>query len=400
VVTAGSEVSCELQVPTSPAPFQISLTSASSQVKVPSVVVTRANQSSLKFRASVDPIAKQQTAIVAAALGDSQVEDAIMVVSGNRPLLTAPAKLMAASGMPFSFTVTAVDPDDQPVQLTASQLPAGASFDTSRGAFTWTPNPSQRGEYSVKFTATNSALQSSSEDTLLTVDGGRPALTTPQTLNCSPNAISTVGGRWLAPTGNMLSEPSGTALELEGVAVKINGEAVPVLFSSAAETRFLCPAQEPGMQLSLVVETPSGRTEPLIGIVQGVSPKILSLDGSGQQQGLISFAGTSDLAMERNYRAAAHPAQPGDELVIWATGLGATGVVPPGAMQVRIGGVNAAVESVEPVSEHAGLSAIQIRVPAGIPVGDAVPVQLELSTADSHQVVSKSVTAAFESIRQ
>jgi uncharacterized protein (TIGR03437 family) len=234
----------------------------------------------------------------------------------------------------------------------------------------------------------------------LAVDGGIPALTTPQKLDCSPNAIASVKGEWLAPAGAALSDPSGGALELGGVAVKINGEAVPVLFSSATEVRFLCPAQEPGAQLSTVVETPSGRTDALTGSMNAVSPKILSVDGSGQQQGLVSFAGMSDLAMERNYQVSAHPAQPGDELVIWATGLGAGGVVPPGALQVKIGGVNAAVVSVQPVSEQAGLFAVHVVVPAGVPVGDAVPVQLGLSTVDSQQVLSNVVTAVFESIRQ
>ncbi len=399
LVTAGSQVSCELRVPASPGPAQVSLTSYSNQVKLPAAVMTRANQSSLTFQASVDPMAKQQTAIVAAALGDSLVEDKIEVVPGAGPVLTAPEKLTAEWGAPLSFTVTAADPDGQPVQLAADDLPAGASVDATSHVFTWIPKAAQQGPYSIRFTATNSALQSTSAVTALTVDDGRSALSTPQTLDCSPNAIASVTGKWLAAAGTELSEPSGDVLELAQVAVKINGEAAPVLFSSATETRFLCPADEPGAQLSVVVETPRGRTDPLIGTMRAVSPTVLSLDGTGRQQGLILFAGTPDLAMERNYRVAAHPAQPGDELVIWATGLGGAGAAPSN-VQVKIGGVYAGVESVQTVAGHVGLFAIQMLVPPGIPAGDAVPVQLELTTAHSQRVVSNSVTAAFEAIGQ
>jgi uncharacterized protein (TIGR03437 family) len=129
-------------------------------------------------------------------------------------------------------------------------------------------------------------------------------------------------------------------------------------------------------------------------------PTILSLDGSGQSQGLVSFSDAGELAMERNYRVAGHPAQPGDEVVLRATGLGFAGGTPMGAVRVRIGDVYAAVESVQPVSGHAGLSAIQIRVPDGTPIGDAVPIQLELSTINAQQIRSNIVTAAFEQIRQ
>jgi len=398
VASAGSQISCEVQVPSSSSPSQLSLTSSSDQVKLPAVVATRPNQSSLTFQVSVEPDAKQQTAIVAVALADSRTQDTIAVVPGTGPVLTAPAKQVVAWGVPVSFNVIAVDPEDLPVQLAAGQLPVGASFDPASGAFAWVPNESQQGKYSIAFTATNSAHQSTSAETALVVDAGTPALTTPQPVNCSPNAIGSAQGKSLAATGAVLSEPSGSALEVGGVAVRINGQAVPVLFSSATKVSFFCPALDPGTQLSLVVETPVGRTEPLIGAMQAASPTIFSLDGSGQGQGLVWFLDTGDLAMERNYRVAGHPAQPGDEVVIWATGLG--WATPPGAVLVKIGGVYAGIESVQPVSGHAGLSAIQVRLPAATPVGDAVPVQLELSTPDSQQISSNIVTAAFESIRQ
>jgi uncharacterized protein (TIGR03437 family) len=399
VAPAGSQVSCDLRVPPSPSSLQLSLASSSGQLKVPAVVVTRPNQSNLTFQASVDPFAKQQTAIVTAALGDNRVQDSIVVVPRAGPVLTTPANLLAAWGVPVSFSVTAVDPDDLPVQLSADQLPVEASFDPASGTFIWTPNASQRGKHVITFTATNSAHESTSAETILVVDAGTPALSTPQPLNCSPNAIASVQGKWLT-AGTSLSEPSGRTLELDGVTVKINNQAVPVLFSSATTVSFQCPALNPGTQLSLVLETAAGRTEALTGSMQAATPTIFSLDGSGQGQGMVSFSDMGGLAMERNYRVTAHPAQPGDELVIWATGLGWADGKPSEAVRVKIGGLNAGVESAQPVFGHAGLFAVRVQVPAAIPVGNAVPVQLELSTPGLQQASSNIVTAAFESVRQ
>jgi uncharacterized protein (TIGR03437 family) len=138
----------------------------------------------------------------------------------------------------------------------------------------------------------------------------------------------------------------------------------------------------------------------MLGTMQAMSPKIVSSAGSVQQSEVISFAGTADLVADRNYRFAAHPAQPGDEIVIWTTGLGGLDLPPAEEVQVKIGDVYAGAESVQMVSGRAGLFAIQVRLPAGIPPGEAVPVQLKLLTTDSHQVLSNIVTATFESVRQ
>ena len=398
-VTAGGQVRCVLQTRTNSNGAQIRLASSSEQVKTPSAVTTRPDQASLTFVASVEPIAKQQSATLTATLGDSRVQDSIVVMPGSGPVVKAPSYLLAAWGVPVGFTVIAVDPDDIPVQLAAGKLPAGASFDAARGTFTWTPSASQQGEYMITFTASNSARQFTSAETTVVVDSGKPALTAPQPLNCSPNAIASVHGKWLTAADTLLSEPSGGALESRGIAVLINGQAAPVLFSSATKVGFLCPALDPGAQLSLVVKTPKGPTEALTGTMLAASPAIFSLDGSGQGQGMVSFSDTGELAMERSYLTAGHPAQPGDEVVIWATGLGWAGVMPSGVLMVKIGGAYAVPLSVQPVSGRAGLSAIHVLVPEPAPAGAAVSVQLELLSPDSQQVSSNTVTAAFESIR-
>src|SRR5208337_1533246 len=56
----------------------------------------------------------------------------------------------------LQFTVVATDPDGDALTYSASNLPAGASFDPDTHTFTWTPNYGQAGNYTdVEFTVTD-----------------------------------------------------------------------------------------------------------------------------------------------------------------------------------------------------------------------------------------------------
>jgi hypothetical protein len=86
---------------------------------------------------------------------------------------------------------------------------------------------------------------------------------------CSPNAIASVTGKWLA-TGSA-SEPSGSAFGQGGTRVRINREPVPILCSSIPEHI-----------LDWWSET-DGSTEPLNSIMEEVSPRILALNDLGSR---------------------------------------------------------------------------------------------------------------------
>jgi uncharacterized protein (TIGR03437 family) len=335
--------------------------------------------------------------MITATLGDVQVQDSLLVVPADRPVLVTSDKQFARFGRPLQFTVGAADVSGLPVKLEVKNLPAGASFDAENGRFAWTPSTLQKGGHIVAFTATNVIGQSSAAEVHIDVDDGAPVLNSRE-LTCSPNAIGAVTGKWLSAAEQGLSAPSGAVMELGGTRVQINGQAVPVLFSSATQVNFLCPAVQPDTPLSLVVETGAGRTEPIAGRMQENTPRILSLDGKDSSQGLIMFPETGELAMARNYQVPAYPAQPGDRALVWVTGLGA-GQRMPGAIQITIGDVPAEVESVQAVAGHAGLDAISVRIPAGAEFGDALPVRVAIWSSDGRLVKSNSVTAAVERAR-
>src|SRR6185369_7067600 len=55
----------------------------------------------------------------------------------------------------LSFGVSATDPDGDALTYSASGLPAGASFDAATQQFSWTPDYTQSGTYTVTFTASD-----------------------------------------------------------------------------------------------------------------------------------------------------------------------------------------------------------------------------------------------------
>ena len=398
-VNAGGVATCELRMTASPVPLELQFASSSDQVKIPAAAVSRPNQPSLTFQASIEPAAKQQPAVITVALGDSVAQDTILVTPAVRPVLRAPDRLAAKYGDLLTFSVTASDPYDLPLQLAASGIPEGAWFDPAIGRFEWTPGASQTGTYHVAFTATNPAHQSSTAQVTIEVDSGSPVLTASERFACSPGSVADLTGKWLATPGAMLRDPSGISLDLGGTRVKVNGQYAPVLASSGTLVKFLCPDLDAGTQINVAVETTSATSNHLTAIMQKATPQILTLEGSATDQGMISFVGTTDIAMDRNFRIPAHPAQPGDQILIWATGLGSA-AVGSRAVSVKLAGVYAQVDSIQAVSGFAGMYTIQVRMPDAAISSGAVPVQLEVATPDGHWFNSNRVTLAIEPVSQ
>jgi uncharacterized protein (TIGR03437 family) len=391
---AGSRLTCELRLPADPTVRQLEIASSSDQVRVPAVAAARSNQSRLTFQAHVEPGAKRQLATVTATLGESRFDDTILVMPAPGPILGAPGRQVAKSGERVRFEVSAAEPSGLAVELTARDLPNGAGFDAASGLFDWVPRASDAGRYEMTFTATNAAGQSSTALVPLEVGPGGPVLNSSERFSCSPRSVASLAGEWLADSASASSEPSGQALELGGTRVRVNGQYVPVLSSSADHVRFLCPGLDPGTPISLAVETGVGSTTALTAVMREASPAILTLDGS--RQGWVSFPGSEDLAMARNYLVRSHPAQPDDQVLIWATGLGSAAAASAGAVTVRAGGLYAEVEAVRAVPGYAGIYVVQIRVPGAIVLGDELPLELGVTTVSGEQAWSNVVTMAVE----
>jgi len=74
------------------------------------------------------------------------------------PILDPIGDKMVVKEKLLTFTVTAWDPDGDPVTLAAVDLPSGATFDSATGVFSWTPSSDQAESYLISFEASDGEL--------------------------------------------------------------------------------------------------------------------------------------------------------------------------------------------------------------------------------------------------
>ena len=115
------------------------------------------------------------SSVTATANGLTDTENfSINVTQPNQvPSISTPATATVDEGQNLNFTVTAADGDSDPLTLTASGVPAGASFldnGNGTGAFDWTPNSNQAGTYTVTFNVSDGKGGTNSASTSITVN--------------------------------------------------------------------------------------------------------------------------------------------------------------------------------------------------------------------------------------
>ena len=141
----------------------------------------------------------------------------------NRPPVLEPISPPGVrEGEILYFLIRASDPDADPVKYYSSALPEGAVFSGSTGAFSWTPDYDQAGEYRVIFTASDGELLVSSSVDITVVNTNRPP-----SLEISGDSSVAEGGELvLLLTG---ADPDGDGLvftwspELEGTDIYASG---------------------------------------------------------------------------------------------------------------------------------------------------------------------------------
>ena len=110
---------------------------------------------------------------------DGQAQDSetitITVTNVNRtPVLAAIGNKSVDEGATLSFTISATDPDGDTITYSIDPLPAGAAFNTTTGAFSWTPGYDQAGPDSTTFTATDGTAEDTEAITITVNNVDRP----------------------------------------------------------------------------------------------------------------------------------------------------------------------------------------------------------------------------------
>jgi uncharacterized protein (TIGR03437 family) len=393
---AGDSFDCLLSVGDSVSDLSaIPVFASSADVRLPALLSSRSGKRSISFRGTVDPAAAQSSIVISAGDGESAVSEEISVTPAPSPVFSLPGRQFVKLGSPVGFVVSAQDGSGLPVEVSASSLPDGASFDPESRRILWIPSAQQAGESSLSFGAANSIGATSAGAVPILVDSGDPVITKPELTACAPGALATIRGRWLSSDEALLSDPSGASLQLGDTTIRVNGLAVPVLSASPTRLTFLCPGSAPGTALDISVETAAGGSASLSTTMLEAKPRLLPAPNSTGDAGFITFADSDSLATVRDVRQAGEPAQPEDLVAIRATGLGSLDNV-AGALAISIGGIDSAIESVTPDPDAVGVTLIRVRIPAAAPSGASIPVQLTLRPAAGPALTSNTVSLAID----
>ncbi len=191
-------------------------------------------------------------------------------------------------------------------------------------------------------------------------------------------------GSWISILGTNLSRTGARSwradeivkgalpTQLDGVGVTVNGKPAYVSYTSDTQINAQAPS-DAGVGSASVVVTVSGLSSNAIATRLLPSSPAFFLSG-----GKYAVATRQDFS----YIAPATPAKPGDVVILWGTGFGATTPVVPAGVQVTdaaylanapsvtVGGFSAQVVGAALAPGSAGLYQIAIVLPASLPDGD------------------------------
>jgi uncharacterized protein (TIGR03437 family) len=225
---------------------------------------------------------------------------------------------------------------------------------------------------------------------------------------CSPGGLATVFGAGLITGSAQQAASFPLPRRLARLQVNINGVAAPLVFVSDSQVNFQCPQLPAGSPLHIVLESENGDLS-IQSVMRTATPGLFTIDST--DQGAVLIGGTNEIAMPKTARFPSRPAQHGEYITIYATGLGevvdgvAAGTPAPldrtvllkNQIKIVAGGVaiNPAFAGLAPGT--VGLYQINAQLPPEIAAGPAVPLYIKVVLADGTFATSNSVTVAIES---
>ena len=212
----------------------------------------------------------------------------------------------------------------------------------------------------------------------------------------APNSWVTIFGSNLGATTRAWADSdfvnSVMPFTLDGVSVLLNVNNTPrvayVGYVSPTQVNFLLPDNAGAGATTVQVKNPAGTSTALPITVAAAAPQLFTLDGKN-----VLGAHVNGTLLGK-----ATPAAPGETIVVYGTGLGATspglitGLVPAASSplatlpQVTIGGAPATVSFAGVVAGAAGVYQINVQVPSDAANGD-MPLIVLVGTASSASTV-------------
>ena len=166
-------------------------------------------------------------------------------------------------------------------------------------------------------------------------------------------------------------------MSLNGVSVTINGLPAAVEYISPTQINVIAPDDTALGTVYVQVNTPQGMSYPGTASKFNAAPAFFRFVDSGT---VYAVAQHTDSSLVAKSPALGHPASPGEVIILYATGFGATNPATPSgtlvsqpnpiakAVTVTIGGASADV--IYAGVTEAGLVQLNVRVPPGVQAGD------------------------------
>ncbi len=181
------------------------------------------------------------------ALSDSRTVMIHVNEINQSPVLTVPGPQSAAIGYTITFTITATDPDIPSNALTLSAdpatLPTGATFNAATGAFTWTPQSNQLGQFTVNFKAMDNGTPSFYDVKSVTIT---VTVTIDQPPSLTAPGPQTVDEGFLLTFQLSATDPDSSSLNLSAMELPTGATFSKVAGSPVTGTFSWTPGEEQG----------------------------------------------------------------------------------------------------------------------------------------------------------
>lgn len=170
--------------------------------------------------------------------------------ANRAPVLDAIGNKNIDEGKSLIFNITASDPDGDVLTYSASSLPSGASFDSSNGAFSWTPSYTQAGNYSITFSVSDGSLSDSETITITVTD-----------VVINPNGapvLNPIGNKTIAEGSLLKFAISGTDPDGDALTYSASGLPRGAVFDAGTKTFSWTPGYKQAGNYSVTFKVSDG----------------------------------------------------------------------------------------------------------------------------------------------
>jgi uncharacterized protein (TIGR03437 family) len=242
----------------------------------------------------------------------------------------------------------------------------------------------------------NGYIADSANNAIRMLTGSGFQLSIAAAVNAASNLVGAVSageevvlyGSGMGPAGLTVNQPASNGLyptTLAGVTVYFGSYQAPILYVSPTQTAVVAPLEVSGATSLITVQYQGQFSSPFPVSIAQSTPGIYSANLSGQGEA----ASVNDQNGVFSYNSAAHPANAGDYVELFLTGIGPTSPTgsdgqpyagfAPCALQVSvtIGGATVSPEYCGGIpGVIPGLTQINLLIPSGLPAGQ-VPLSVK-----------------------